>query len=343
MSIAGNTSQIKSLNLELIRSAVKDHPNSSKAAITAWTGLSQATCNSLLNQLVEAGEVLEVGKVNNTGGRPTQTYEYNPDYYHILCLYLEGPVDQPVLAYGVYNLLGKVIAGDSLTTPQMDYAFLAKSIAEVVAKYPAIQVISLGVPGVVIDHTSIGLCDFKAFENMNVVERLRQEFSQNIIVENDLNAVALGYHSRRTHKDNSSLAVLLFTSNQFPGAGIIVHNQLLRGHKHFAGEVSFLPVGFERNIQDDFAMDIQEAYPLILKSVAAMIAILDPAEIILAGNLIDQAVRQQVAEDIGTMIPLSHVPHIGFLSSIKESYLTGLYEQAKNFMAYPVQITKLKL
>ena len=64
----------KQMNVDLVRSAIKSVPGNTKAGISAITGLSHATCNSILNELVSLGEVRELEKDTSSGGRPAQLY-----------------------------------------------------------------------------------------------------------------------------------------------------------------------------------------------------------------------------------------------------------------------------
>ena len=59
-----------------------------KQSIAADTGLSVATCNTLLNELERSGEVYSQKYQLNGVGRSTSVYQINEDYESILCCLL---------------------------------------------------------------------------------------------------------------------------------------------------------------------------------------------------------------------------------------------------------------
>ncbi|WP_345940182.1 winged helix-turn-helix transcriptional regulator, partial [Paenibacillus riograndensis] len=58
--IANNTMRVKKMNQELVRQTLKANRKATKAAVAKFTGLSLGTCGSILNELLAAGEVLEL-------------------------------------------------------------------------------------------------------------------------------------------------------------------------------------------------------------------------------------------------------------------------------------------
>ena len=60
-----------------------------KQQISLKTGLSVATCNTLLNTMEEAGEVIGEKKQLQDVGRESVCYQINEAYESFLCVYFE--------------------------------------------------------------------------------------------------------------------------------------------------------------------------------------------------------------------------------------------------------------
>ena len=67
-----------------------------------------------------------------------------------------------------------------------------KMVKEVLKKDQEIVVICLSLPGVC-DQGMIDLCDFEDFQNKNILEILKKEIKQRIIIENDVNCASIGF------------------------------------------------------------------------------------------------------------------------------------------------------
>lgn len=66
-----NTIQVKKMNIELVKNALKAQGIATKASIAGLTKLSDATCGTILNELLAKGEVIQrmeksIGKFNKS-------------------------------------------------------------------------------------------------------------------------------------------------------------------------------------------------------------------------------------------------------------------------------------
>ncbi|HXR42274.1 MAG TPA: helix-turn-helix domain-containing protein, partial [Acidothermaceae bacterium] len=67
----------------LLRALYFDSPTS-RQELGAATGLSPASVSSVVNELLDAGLVIEAGAVNSDGGRPRTLIEVNPGYAKVI-------------------------------------------------------------------------------------------------------------------------------------------------------------------------------------------------------------------------------------------------------------------
>ena len=68
------------MNRELVRQTLKKMGQGTKSMVAEATGLSVATCRSILLELLEAGELVELDLEESSGGRPAQIYKFNENF-----------------------------------------------------------------------------------------------------------------------------------------------------------------------------------------------------------------------------------------------------------------------
>ena len=104
-----STPEVKKLNKELVRKAVKELGECTKSDVAKETSLSVATCNTLLNEMLEAGEILKQDQEVAKMGRPADRFIYNKDYHHVmsLCVLAVDSIQQ--IDWAVADAMGEVI------------------------------------------------------------------------------------------------------------------------------------------------------------------------------------------------------------------------------------------
>lgn len=60
MKSIGSVNQVKDHNVKLVKDALKSLESGTKNTVAQMTGLSIATCNTILNELAESGEILKL-------------------------------------------------------------------------------------------------------------------------------------------------------------------------------------------------------------------------------------------------------------------------------------------
>lgn len=343
MQITYNTSNVKQMNMELIRVAIRSMPGNTKAGIAAVTGLSHATCNNLLNELVAIGEVLELDKENNSGGRPSQRYQYNSDFFSVLSLYIDNDSKKTVLRYAVFNLAGEILEETSLHKEYLDYQTIEDLVALVLQKHPGVKTIGIGIPGVVLKQRFVNTCDVESLNNCPLADRLENHFKINTILMNDMNATAIGYYQEQDYQEETSIAVMTFIKDNFPGSGIIADGHILHGHTNFAGEIGFLPYDRTRGQMEEMLGRSSTTFPIIVKSICSMIAIVNPETIILTGTLLDGNRVAEIQRNCEAVIPAEHMPRIIFKESIHDFYLKGLMTISLKNLSTPVMAAGKKI
>ncbi|EWS79490.1 ROK family transcriptional regulator [Brachybacterium phenoliresistens] len=212
-----------------------------RAQVAAETALSPATVATLVGELVEEGVLREAGRISSQGGRPTVTFQANPQRGRLLAI----DVAETYVRLDVYDLaLARVDREQVELDPG---AQSIESIAAVIAgalrslrgreALGGEPILHAGVslPGQV--DTVRGVDVFApnwGWRDVPVADALTEAVDAPVRVDNPLMAMATGelwFGAGRRFRD--FVAVNLGTG---VGAGIILDGQLVRGRGNSAGE-----------------------------------------------------------------------------------------------------------
>jgi predicted NBD/HSP70 family sugar kinase len=322
--IVSNTAQVKKYNVEIVKNALKALPGGMKTTIAAITGLSVATCNTILNELAATGEILEVTNEYSSVGRPAKVYRFNENYSYICCIYISYENKEKILNYAVVNLLGNIIKQNSMVKESIDYGEIENLVEELIDQYENIHAIGIGIPGVVIKQNIIDFCDIEELDNCSLRERLMERFGMDVVIENDMNLIAYGVYQAGGYEEDTSIAVLSFFKDNWPGSGIIVDGHIIRGNTNFAGEVSYLPLGYTRNDQKEVLKKRDEIIQIVGKTICSLTAIINPHTIVMTGTTLEEDMMDEIYSLCRKMIPKKHIPQISLEYNVLPYYLNGL-------------------
>lgn len=339
MPIVSNTAQVKIYNVEMVKNALKLKALSggTKTTIARITGLSIATCNTILNELEATGEILEVTNEYTNFGRPAKLYRFNENFSYICCIYMSYENMQKVLTYAVVDLLGNIIKEKSMIKTCIDYDEIENLIQELTNEYENIKAIGVGVPGVVTQHKDIDICDIEELVNCNLVGRLKDKFRMDVVIDNDMNLIAYGVYQKKEYQENASIAVVSFYKDNFPGSGIIVDGHIIRGNTNFAGEVSYLPLGCTRSQQKELLKGREGITQNVAKTLCSLIAIINPRIIVMTGTTLADDMLGEICSLINEIIPEKHRPQILLENNVQEYYLKGLSSMTLEYLNNPIR------
>lgn len=325
--VSGKPQMMKQMNGTLLRTALMDRPDATKAELAAATGISLTTINTLFGDMLAAGEIEEVGFSASSGGRKAKRYRIAAAGRLSLCLC----VKKEEIRYGICDLFGKSVAeGSRPLPPQTDPMGLALDVARQVARsgeYP-VRMIGLGIRGSVIDGVVRTGVDMDAWYGRDVSALFEQECGIPCLMENDLNCMAMGFKRALVESGKGAclnLAYLHFAKDSI-GAGMIENGRLLRGHHNFAGELTLMPIGEK----EDLITILNEAGSKkeYAKTVARLLGILDciisPEYIVLGGENFDATTLSElkVYSALGKLGEKNK--NLIYASDSSEYYLSGL-------------------
>lgn len=320
-----NINQVKKYNVEMIKNALSSIPSGTKTDIAHITGLSVATCNTILNELAEQQMILEVQNSAPGIGRPARRYRFNKDYSYACCLYLErSGANLRFLRYAIADLTGNFIANGEEEYENITVEAILEFIARQRDAYPRINKISLGIPGFYHDHR-IRSSGRSVLDGADIVKELYDRFHCDVYVENDMNATAFGIHYFRddiVKPDEDMVLVAMFRENSL-GAGTIINGKILRGHTYFAGELLHLPVpgGDPRELLRSGPEGVIAVGTQIVVDISVLI---NPSVIVFTGNNINEEALQTIRRNAFSHVSEEDMPRLVYKGNFDTYYLQGL-------------------
>ncbi|WP_289183223.1 ROK family transcriptional regulator [uncultured Dubosiella sp.] len=216
-----------------------------KTELARESALSLAGLTKHLTKLLEHGDIVCPGVAGSTGGRPSKRYVLNPDRSHILCVMLQKQALE-CLSYRILALDGSVVKEERVESGQITLDFLLECIGRACLRDPLVDLVVLSFPGVC-SHGVLEVGDLKQLLGVDLKAAIEARFSVECRIENDVNCACIGYARARRC---ANVAFLFLPENASVGCGLVLNGQLYNGHRHFAGELRYLP--FEPRSIDRF-------------------------------------------------------------------------------------------
>jgi len=321
---AGSSRLLREINESAALRLLLERGPLTRGDLRELTGLAKPTTSDVMRRLQDAGLAQVVGRTSGGPGPNADIYDVNPDAAYAAAVSLQEK--DSTLVTAVCDLAGEVRA--RVTTSLADDP--VRSVADAVrkacrqAKVDHLDHVQLGVPGAHHDGT-IRFVHLPGWSRPGLIGDIRTALGTELSVDNDVNLAAAAERSRGIAKDAESFA-LLWLGEEGLGLGIDLGGRIIRGARGGAGEIGYMPTGPDGDFQDlvggaairalarDHGIDADRAAtaatderlhaPLasrVAVGIAAVVAVLDPAMVVLAGE-VGQAGGTALAEAVGAAL-----------------------------------------
>lgn len=324
-NITGKPELMKKMNLTLVYRALIEMQSATRAEISERTKISTTTVRTLLEELLQNGEIVELQLDESSGGRRAQRYSLNLKRNLILSLYLQDKT----IVYQISDLIGNIIKSDSYET-NGDKLSVIQFVAKCLKKWK-ICAVGIGVPGIVENKHYYVSTGFNLWYIDNLGEQIQNTYHLPVILENDLNAIAFGFAIHYAKKNrNSDLSKInlayIHLNHNCSGAGIIVDGKIVHGAKRFAGELGFLPLLPNKNLDDviEGSANRQELADNIARLIAIVNCVTNPSLVVIGGDYSQKIQLEEVKACVQNYISDIMQPEIIFSNNFKNDYLAGL-------------------
>jgi hypothetical protein len=276
-----------------------------------------------------SGVVRETGKLSSSGGRPATAWELRPQAWMSAALAIEGYG----LTWALFDAFRTRIDGGERpvgSDPLEDALALSAELRELAAARGCGRcAVAVGVPAAVKDGRVLTGDFLEAWADKDLQALFRERSGMAAIVENDLNAIALGYlaFAQASGEALDSLAYVHFNEGSCIGSGLVVGGRVLRGASSFAGEVGFLPMYDGRLLEDVMYSAETQSGDYVEAVVAALRAIncvVNPALIALSGRGFRFDLEQGISARFRALVDARVRPSLAFPRDSASYYMDGL-------------------
>lgn len=225
---------------------LRDGEPRTRAELAQLTGLARSTISLRIDELLEHGLVTPVGEAVSTGGRPPAQIALNPGARVVVAADLGATHGRVAIT----DLSGKVLRSvlEDLVIANgpeavLDWLVLTINRLMVECDRPISDLVAVGIglPGPV-EHESGRPTNppiMPGWDGYDVPAHLRRTFSVPILVDNDVNIMALGERAMGWPDADNIIFVKVSTGI---GSGIIGGGVLQRGAQGIAGDIGHIKI-----------------------------------------------------------------------------------------------------
>jgi len=225
---------------------LRDGRPRTRADLAELTGQARSTISARVDLLLASGLVAPAGEASSTGGRPPATFAFAPSARILLAVDLGATHAR----LAVTDLASTVLAEHHEALPIADgptpvldrvAAVGAKLIEQAGRTMDEVAAVGVGLPGPV-DHASGRPTNppiMPGWDDADVPGMLRERLGAPVLVDNDVNIMALGEHAAQFPDVDHLLFVKVATGI---GAGVISDGAIRRGAQGAAGDLGHIAV-----------------------------------------------------------------------------------------------------
>ena len=293
---------------------LRDGSPRTRAELAAKTGLARSTIALRVEELMSLGLIGPVEDAQSTGGRPSSQFALKPSAKFVLA----ADVGATHATIAVTNLSG-VIVGETIGSidiadgPEIVLNWMIATGRTLLEEHGLSQAdviaIGIGLPGPVEHSTGrpINPPIMPGWDEFDVPGFVKQQLEVPVLVDNDVNIMALGEQSFAWPQTDNLLFVKVATGI---GAGVISGGRLLRGAQGIAGDIGHVQIsrgaGVACHCGNRGCLEALASGPAIARSLSdAGLDVTNTAsviELVKHGNIeAIQAVRQ-AGRDLGEVL-----------------------------------------
>ncbi|MDC7126961.1 MAG: ROK family protein [Spirochaetales bacterium] len=316
-----NTLLVKDINTRIVMLELKRQKNATIKELSVLCDLTVVTVKTILEDMIKAGRAFKGELVPSKGGRPSQSYHFNENYSLGLSLFIREIDGEDSVCLRVFDLFGKIKEAEDYKMGMVTLENIEELIEKSIRRFSQIGAISIGIPGIEYEGEIVSL-DYEDFIGTPIVSRLEKKFKLPVIIENDVNAAVLG--RARISEDIGTEIYIYFPRKYKPGSGIRVNGKILKGKRHFAGEIGWLPLNIEWGAA--LADSIEGFTDAASRVIISMISVLDPDSVIIHGEYISEEHIKKIRQKCSAGLPDRMTANISCAEDFSLDYENGLID-----------------
>lgn len=311
---------MKELNKRQLRRILRQCKEATKPELADRTGLSVVTINSLLEDLLKTGEVVQSGLAPSGGGRPSTRYQYRPDYRYAVLLYGHQSEGRNLMHLAVVNLMGECVWRKKEYFDEILVESFEAVLDDVIGRFPEIGLLAFGLPGEVVDDV-VTIHDYQALVGPEFMAHYKERYHLPVVFENDINAMTYGA-CREGDVEKATVAGIYLPRIYPPGAGLVIQGKIYYGTSHCAGELAGLPVPVSWDSLDyGRENDVLENLKLLTAVYGFTVA---PETLIFYGDFFTEELQEQLRAYSGRLLEGKFHMDLIFAENLERDYEEGM-------------------
>lgn len=243
--LKGSFKLMKQLNISMVLELIRTRGPISRSEIAEIAKLTPATISNISKELINIDFIKETSLGESTGGRPPVMLELNPDAAFIIGINLGAGNIEGVLT----NIEGKILRKTVIKLGKVEAITVLDTIKAIIREIifdsgiPNEKIIGIGMAVHGIVDSKGGISKYAPYYNwrdISLKEIIEEEFEIPVLIDNDVNAIALAESWFGIAKSVSNF-ITIYVGNGV-GAGVIINNSIYYGISHSAGEIGHIVV-----------------------------------------------------------------------------------------------------
>lgn len=327
-NIIAKPNLLKQVNLSQIRAILAHNKTATRAEIAVETGISSTTVRALLCEMLENGEAESIGYDESSGGRKAERYALCPNRYYGAAFCCK---DETVHAL-IVNLRGSIVETTNITVSTGQYEDAIITFLDKKVKQYELKAIGLGIPGIVEGGSYWKKkLDSDEFYMVDTGNLLATRYKVPVILENDLNAAAIGFgrsyekFALEINACTTNMAYIHFEKGCV-SAGLLAGGRIIRGHNCFAGELGLIPVE-DGQLLDDImgrAMSDSVYVKWLVRILSWVCGVLNPQFIALGGSQLREHCIKDIENHLLKILPKNMSTEILYAPELWHDYHEGM-------------------
>lgn len=343
-TMTGKPWLLKQANLCLIRKVIKEKRTATRAEIAQETKISSTTVRSLLEEMLQNGELESIGYDKSSGGRKARRYGFMPNRYLSVAFCITGSQVHSLLV----NVYGEILERVPLEVTGGNFELaITRYLDELLAK-KEIKSIGIGVPGAVEGGSfwRKNKYDDELYK-VDLGDRIFRRYNIPVILENDLNAATIGFgHCYEKEfplegSENVNMTYLYFEKGCV-SAGILAGGKIVRGCNNFAGELGLVPL-HQGKLLDEYmseSMDDSSYTKLVLHVICWICGILNPRYVVVGGPDLRKSCIGPIGDGLYALLPAHLCAEILYSPDMWKDYYSGMAYLTAGKIFEDVQLVK---
>jgi len=235
---------IREINTQIVLNYVRDLAPISRAEIARATNLQRSTVSAIVDALLGADLIEDIGTGDSTGGRKPNLLRIRTGSPVAIGVDV-GPVRTTVAVADLAGIILEKVEFETNSDAEKETEQIISKVSGFADKYESDELeVGLSVPGITDSANSrVTYVPYFRWRDWDVCSRIEKESGLNVTVDNDANAIALAelwFGREKIRKTRNFITVLV---SEGIGTGVVFEGQVYRGEKGDAGEFGHMIVG----------------------------------------------------------------------------------------------------